>query len=57
MKLLAQQNNEWENALAGARAFFIGFIEGEVRGRQTLFPSTLDDLIPGDWMINVPGGA
>lgn len=37
-----------ENALAEARAFFMGFIQGEDRGQGTLFPVTLEELIPED---------
>lgn len=31
----------------------MGYIEGEVRGQHTLFPTTLDDLIPGDHVCRV----
>jgi hypothetical protein len=31
----------------------MGFIQGEARGQQTLFPSTLDDLIAGDHVCRV----
>jgi transposase len=31
----------------------MGFIQGEARGQHTLFPSTLDDLIPGDHVCRV----
>ena len=30
--------------------FFIGYMRGESRGQQTLFPVALDDLIPADHM-------
>ncbi len=31
----------------------MGFIHGEERGQQTLFPLALDDLIPADHMCRV----
>jgi transposase len=31
----------------------LGYIEGEARGQHTLFPSTLDDLIPADHVCRV----
>ena len=31
----------------------MGFIQGEVRGQQTLFPVTLDELIPADHLCRV----
>lgn len=31
----------------------MAYIQGEVRGQHTLFPSTLDDLIPGDHVCRV----
>jgi len=31
----------------GARAFCMGFIQGEDRGQATMFPATLDELTPG----------
>ena len=30
--------------------FFMAHFQGEARGQQTLFPVTLDDLIPADRM-------
>src|SRR5208337_1863345 len=36
-----------------ARAFFMGFIQGEARGQQTLFPVTLEELIPEDHLCRV----
>jgi transposase len=36
-----------------ARAFFLAYIQGESRGQHTLFPSTLDELIPGDHICRV----
>ena len=33
--------------------FFIGYIRGEARGQQMLFPVALDDLIPGDHVCRV----
>jgi len=31
----------------------MGFIQGEARGQQTLFPVTLDDLVPSDHVCRV----
>ena len=31
----------------------MGYIVGEARGQQTLFPVALDDLIPGDHFCRV----
>src|SRR3954453_24153678 len=31
----------------------MGYIQGEARGQQTLFPVALDDLIPGDHFCRV----
>ena len=33
--------------------FFMGYIEGEARNRQSLFPMALDDLIPADHLCRV----
>lgn len=33
--------------------FFMGYLQGETRGQQTLFPVALDDLIPADHMCRV----
>lgn len=37
----------------GARAFSLAYIQGEARGQQALFPSTLDELIPTDHVCRV----
>src|SRR5437588_9937877 len=39
--------------LAGARAFFMAYIRGEAREQTTMFPVTLDELIPADHMCRV----
>jgi transposase len=31
----------------------MGFIQGEAQGQQTLFPVTLDDLVPADHVCRV----
>jgi hypothetical protein len=31
----------------------LAYIQGEARGQQTLFPSTLDELIPADHVCRV----
>src|SRR5207245_10422732 len=33
--------------------FFMAYVEGEARGQQTLFPTTLDELIPEDHVCRV----
>src|SRR5713101_6355133 len=40
-------------AIAGARASFMAFIRGEGRSQGTLFPVTLDELIPEDHVCRV----
>src|SRR6201981_2176955 len=42
-----------ENALARARAFFMGFVQGEGRTQGTLFPVCLEELIPEDHVCRV----
>jgi transposase len=44
---------ECDDALAEARAFSLAYIQGEARGQHTLFPSTLDELIPADHVCRV----
>ena len=53
---LVIHNKEWEDALARARAFSLGYIQGESRGQHTMFPSTLDDLIAADHVCRVIEG-
>lgn len=35
------------------RGHFLAYIEGEARGQHTMFPTTLDDLIPADHVCRV----
>src|SRR6201981_908208 len=42
-----------ENALARARAFLMGFVQGEGRTQGTLFPVCLEELIPDDHVCRV----
>src|SRR5438128_11519176 len=50
---LGPAENKCEDALAGARAFFMGFMQGEGRTQGTLFPVTLEELIPDDHICRV----
>jgi transposase len=52
-KLWAFHNERCQDSLAEAREFSLAYIQGEVRGQHTLFPSTLDDLIPADHVCRV----
>jgi hypothetical protein len=45
---LGPPKNKCEDALAGARAFFMCFMQGEGRRQGTLLPGTLEELIPDD---------
>jgi transposase len=36
-----------------SEGIFLAYIEGEVRGQHALFPTTLEDLIPGDHVCRV----
>src|ERR1700755_878347 len=42
-----------ENALARAREVLMGFVQGEGRTQGTLFPVTLEELIPDDHVCRV----
>jgi len=42
-----------KDALAKARAFFMGFVLGEDRTQGTLFPVCLEELIPDDHVCRV----
>src|SRR5437879_13296966 len=50
---LGPAENKCEDALAGARAFFMGFMQGEGRTQGTLFPVRLEELIPDDHICRV----
>ena len=50
---LGPAKNKCEDALAGAGAFFMGFMQGEGRTQGALFPVTLEELIPGDHVCRV----
>src|SRR2546426_7790494 len=50
---LGPAENKCEDALAGARAFFMGFMQGEGRTQGTLFPVTLEELIPDERTFSI----